>query len=403
MLALWNNDRLRLATIAFLPVLLWAQDKAPAVDVAPHTPRLLLTAQRLKRLKRDRERQTLRWANFEDRVDNVLNSPERGFELALYYVVTGDEDKGKQAVVWAKAHPCERRQVALVRDWCAPLFTQEPPEPCPRSNDSTVSGLRDQLLVNAASGADTEAEVEHDRKIVVDELRGANLDDANELYAAIEYLSVARTVERTDLREEDPRFFSSFPVELLLNLKPKQVEHPDWRTHIAALALVSLDPNLDSSQFLQAWAIDERQTIQGGEGVAYEFLWGDPYLPGVGYQNLDPWLYDPDRGMLVGRTNWSASACWIRIAGEEVAEELCPSDWQTKPLTLGRLTLVPKLERCVKLPHRDANESMIIWKVPPRTRLTYLEGKNPAASTADTSGMWRVPANATAQACTPAQ
>ncbi len=368
MLSLWNNNRLRLATIAFLPVLLWAQNQpmnqAPAVDVVPHTPHLLLTAQRLKRLKRDRDRQTLRWTNFADRIESVPNSPERGFELALYYVVTGDEDKGREAVAWAKGHPCERRQVALVRDWCAALFNGEPVKGCERSTDSTVSGLRDQLLANAASGEDTESEVERDRKTVVDKLRGGNFDDANELYAAIEYLSVARTVERTDLREEDPRFFSSFPVEVLLNLKPKQVEHPDWRTHIAALALVSLDPNLDSSQFLQAWAIEDRQTIQGGEGVAYEFLWGDPYLPGVGYQNLDPWLYDPDRGMLVGRTNWTPSACWIRIAPGKTANELCPSDWESKPLKLGRLTLLPKVDRCVKLPHRDGNENIILWKVP---------------------------------------
>ena len=281
--------------------------------------------------------------------------------------VTGDEDKGREAVAWAKAHPCERRQVALIRDWCADLFRQESPNlTCDGGKGSSLSDLRDQLFWNAALGEDTEAEVEHDKKILVDKLRTGDFDDARELYAAIEYLSAAKTVERTDLREEDPHFFSSFPIELLLNLKPKQVEHPDWRTHIAALALVSIDPNLDSSQYLQAWAIEDRQTLHEGEGVAYEFLWADPYLPGVGYQNLDPWLYDPDRGMLVGRTNWSASACSIRITPGKVEGELCPSDWEEKPLTLGHLTLIPKLEPCVKLSRRTGNESVIIWKWRPR-------------------------------------
>jgi hypothetical protein len=50
---------------------------------AQDSPRLLLTPQRLRRLQRDRARQTLRWQNFEARVQSVPDSPERGFELAL--------------------------------------------------------------------------------------------------------------------------------------------------------------------------------------------------------------------------------------------------------------------------------------------------------------------------------
>lgn len=394
---------MRLATFAFLPVLLWTQDQAPALDLVPHTPHLLLSSQRLKRLKRDRQRQTVRWANFADRVENVPGSAERGFELALFYAVTGDEEKGRAAVAWANGHPCELRQVALVRDWCAALLTGELPKPsCPETNDASLSDLRDQLFLAAASGEDTEAEVERDKKIIVDKLRTGGFDEPKELYAAFEYLSAARSVERTDLREEDPRFFTSLPIELLLNLKPNQVDHPDWHTHIAALALVGLDPNLDSSQYLQAWAIEDRQTIHAGEGVAYEFLWADPYLPGVGYQNLDPWLYDDARGMLVARTNWTTSACWIRITRDKVEDQLCPPDWQTKPISLGRLTLIPKSERCIKLPRRNGNESMILWKVSPRGKLTYNDGKALETTAADPSGMWRVPSNASLQACTAA-
>lgn len=367
----------------------------------PHTPHLLLSAPRLKRLKRDRERQTVRWTNFAQRVESVPDSQERGFELALFYIVTGDEAKGREAVEWAKTHPCERRQIALIRDWATALFSQESPNPsCPDATGESLEALRDRLFWNAASGEDTESEVEQDKKVLVDKLRTGDFGDPKELYAAVEYLSAAKTVERTDLREEDPRFFSSLPVELLLSLKPKQVEHPDWQTHAAALALVSLDPNLDSSQFLQAWAIEDRQTVHEGEGVAYEYLWGDPYLPGVGYQNLDPWFYDESRGMLVGRSNWTPSACWIRIIPGKVEGESCPSDWETKPLVLGRLTLVPKLDRCVKLPHRDATQSMIIWKVPPRAKLSYLDGKAQQTTAVDASGLWRVPSNASAQACT---
>ena len=343
----------------------------------------------------------MRWVNFAERVDSAPDSPERGFELALFYVVTGEVAKGREAVQWAKSHPCERRQVALIRDWAPALFSPEPSKPsCPAATDGSLVALRDSLFWNAASGEDTEAEVERDKNILVDKLRTGNFDDPKELYAAFEYLSAAKTVERIDLREEDPRLFSSLPVELLLSLKPEKVEHPDWRTHAAALALVSLDPNLDSSQYLQAWAIEDRQTVQEGEGVAYEFLWGDPYLPGVGYQNLDSWFYDESRAMLVGRSNWTASACWIRILPGKVEGELCPSDWETKPLTLGRLTLVPKLDPCVKLPRRDGSQSLIVWKAPPHGKLTYTDGKAQQTTAADASGMWHVPSNASVQACT---
>ena len=397
---------MRLAIIATLPALLWARsqstpDQGTPVVTLPHTPHLLLSAQRLKRLKRDRERQTPRWANFADRIENEPDSPERGFELALFYAVTGDESKGREAVKWANAHPCEPRQLALIRDWCPTLVPQQwPKAACPGANNGALSSLRDQLFTNAAAGEDTEAELERDKNVLIEKLRAGDFENPKELYAAFEYLSAARSVERIDLREEDSQFFTSLPIELLLNVKPDAVEHPDWQTHIAALALVSLDPNLDSSQFLQAWAIEDRQTIREGQGVAYEFLWADPYLPGVGYQNLDPWLYDHDRGMLVGRSNWSARACWIRITPGNVQDELCPEGWQSKPLSLGRLTLIPKTEKCAKLPKRDGNESTILWKLPPRTNLTYIDGKTQQTTVADRSGMWRVPSNATVQACT---
>src|SRR5207244_2745719 len=96
-----------------------------------------------------------------------------------------------------------------------------------------------------------------------------------------------------DLREEDRAFFSQMPVELLLGMKSSDLEHPGWMAHAATLALIGLDPNLASSQFLQGWAISDRQMVREGPGVAYEFLWADPYLPGVVYQNSDAWSYDP--------------------------------------------------------------------------------------------------------------
>jgi hypothetical protein len=234
---------------------------------------------------------------------------------------------------------------------------------------------------------------------VLRKLKGDFLDDPGQLYAAIEYLSAARTVEHVDLREEDPSFFSSFPLDLILSLRPTSAEHPDWLIHVAALALVSLDPNMESSQFLQGWALEDSQVIREGPGVAYELLWADPYLPGVGYQNLDSWLYDKTRGRFVARTNWSTDACWVRISNTGVEQENCPPTWQQKISSFGRLSLIPMTGPCLQLPSRGGNENTLIWKLKPNERITYNTGKETQTVAADPSGLWLVPANAHEKVC----
>ncbi len=68
-------------------------------------PRLILTAQRLRLLKRERERESQRWRQFELLVKGGASLPEPGFALALYYAVSGDNAAGKRAVEWALDRP----------------------------------------------------------------------------------------------------------------------------------------------------------------------------------------------------------------------------------------------------------------------------------------------------------
>lgn len=323
-------------------------------DSSAESPQLLLTAQRARRLKRDRDRQTPRWQALEARVQSAPDSPERGFELALYYAATQDEARGKEAVAWALAHPCERRQVALVRDWCSGLVSEEDrgklkAAACPANPVRDAKAFRDEAFSRLVDGEDISALVEESKKSLIPRLAGGGFQDADELYAACEFFSVARTAARVDLREEDRQFFSQLPAELLLGLKPGQLDHPDASVHLASLALIGLDPNLASSQFLQGWAISGRQTIREGPGVAYEMLWADPYLPGVGYQNLDPWVYD-SHGRLFARSDWETNSCYIRITTQGVEEENCPPHWRDSPAQFGKLTLIPVTEQCVELP-----------------------------------------------------
>lgn len=380
-------------TLAGVPV------KAGATD---HSPQLLLTPQRLRRLQRDRDRQTVRWINFDNRVQSAPDSPERGFELALYYAVTREEKPGREAIQWALAHPCDRRQVALILDWVDDLVLPDQTHQlaqatCPAARASRIEALRDELFFGISLGRNVEPS-EDLKTDLLHPLENGDFQDSRQLYAAVEIIDAVRTTQRIDLREEDRQFFSALPTELLLSLKPDQIEHPAEMTHIAALALVSLDPNLSGSQYLQAWAIENRQMIRDGPGVGYELLWGDPYLPGVGYQNLEPWVYDP-AGRLFARADWNPDSCWIRIAKSGVEEENCPPAWRVKPIVFSHLTLVPITATCIFAPHRPSNEVTILWNVQPHQSLSFLESKKIVLAEADPAGMWRLPANVEGNVC----
>jgi hypothetical protein len=377
-----------------LALLIITLDSLSFAQLSENSPKLLLTPQRLKRLKRDRDRQTPRWLDFEDRVKNVPDSPERGFELALYYVITKDEGRGREAIAWAKAHPCKQRQIALVKDWVddPPGEGNWPTSSCPESKTGPLAALRDSLLTHPA-------QAQADGKKVVETLLTTDLANAGEVYAAAEYLAMIKSTQHTDLRENAPQFFNSLPIQYLLNLKPEQVEHPDWMTHIAALALVSLDPNSDSSQFLQGWAIEDRQMVREGPGVAYELLWADPYLPGVGYQNLDPWWFDDKNGKLLARSNWEPNACWIQITARGVQQQNCPANWQTQTVHFGHLQLMPMTQGCVEIQRAAPSITTLLWKLRPNQRLKYTEEKKSMAVEADPFGFWRVPANVEGKVC----
>jgi hypothetical protein len=333
----------------------------------------LLTQQHLRRLRRDRDRQTERWLNFKARVESVPDSPQRGFELALYYAVTHDQQPGRNAVSWALTHPCDRDQFPPILDWCADLLSPE--------ERQKLSACPAQVGTSVLSS-----------------LQNGALRDPQTLYAASEYLLRLRASHQPDPRSDNPQFFARLPIEFLLSLKPVQIDHPDWRTHIAALALIAVDPNLEGSQYLQSWAIEDRQMLREGPGVAYEFLWADPYLPGVGYENLDPWTYDP-AGRLFARSNWNSDSCWIAISTHGIEEENCPAGWRDRPVQFGRMTLVPMIARCVDLPHTANNETLILWRMNPRAAVSYRESKLQHSAQADAAGLLRVSARGEGKAC----
>ncbi len=199
-----------------------------------------------------------------------------------------------------------------------------------------------------------------------------------------------------------PIFFRVFRLSTCLSMKPGEVDHPEWMAHIAALAYVGLDPNLPGSQYLQGWAMEDRQTVREGPGVAYEFLWGNPYLPGVGYESLAPWTYDPERG-LFARADWSTEACWIQISKRGIQERNCAPGWPQRATTFGHLTLMPLKQVCVEVPRRKLDEAEIISGLRPNEALSYLKDKTIESGAADAAGLWLVPANIAGNVCAAAR
>jgi hypothetical protein len=397
-----DNKRVSRKALTVLAVIVAAAISAWADDVLP-APKLLLNAQRLRRLKRDRERKTVRWMNFEKRVNTVPDSTERGFELALYYAITGDDAKGREAVQWVIGHP-SARQSALVMDWCSPLISADEKKelaavPPVVNGNLSFAGARDiwflETALGHAAGGPTASELRPEFAWFMN----GGFRNSEELYALCELVSVVRANTHDDLRETNGHFFSTLPQLLLLSAKPDEVNSPPWQMHAAALALVAIDPNLPASQFLQSWALEDSQTLREGPGVAYELLWADPYLPGVGYQNMDTWLYD-DHAHLFARAGWEPNSCWVAISANGVDQENCPLNWQTEAVSFGHLTLIPMTERCLDIPRlANNNESILVWKLKPGQNVTHGKGKDQSSAEADAAGMWRPGANVEGRVC----
>src|SRR3954451_17873431 len=122
-----QSGQMRAIWTLVLAVSCWpAGAQTPAADpvtVSAEHPRLFLRPQRLRLLRRERDRSSMRWQQFAALVAGNAPLPERGFAWALYYQVAADEAIGKQAVAWALSPGADLRQMAIVYDWCQDILT----------------------------------------------------------------------------------------------------------------------------------------------------------------------------------------------------------------------------------------------------------------------------------------
>jgi hypothetical protein len=79
----------------------------------------------------------------------------------------------------------------------------------------------------------------------------------------------------------------------------------------AELAMVAYDNNAVEVQYLQGWAMHDHFILHGALGVPYEFLWANPYQPGLSYFNLPLLYHDSLLGRLFLRSRWDDDAAWL--------------------------------------------------------------------------------------------
>ena len=82
--------------------------------------------------------------------------------------------------------------------------------------------------------------------------------------------------------------------------------------------MVAYDSNAASSQLLQGWVTDDRFLMRGTLGIPYEFLWANPYQPGLSYYHVPVAFHDEIGGQLFVRSSWEDDAQWIGFFGGQL-------------------------------------------------------------------------------------
>lgn len=308
-------------------------------------PRLLLRPSRLRLLTRERERQTIRYQQFDTYISNGVAMPEAGFALALAGRISGNPVHCNNAYAWlVKSKQGDLRQEALVYDWCAGSIAEGQAKALGEKLRKSLPAitdfrsLRDRAFV-ALAIADLDAAlserilretVEHWRTKVAPGLKQAMPVSPDQLYPLLELLHVVRDNLEIDLRQDSPQFFIDLPLTQMLGYYPAAYPGPDNEFRVAffagdgepdltlatmlrsaELSLVSLDNNAELAQSLQGWLMQDRYLLRSALGIVYEFLWANPYQPGLTYHHLPNSYHDKRKGMLFIRNHWEEEARFL--------------------------------------------------------------------------------------------
>jgi hypothetical protein len=334
-----------------LPVLLFAslalgQDGYEEdFHVFADAPHLLLNKQRLRLLQRERDRQSMRWEQFNALMTGGAPMPEPGLALALYYQVAKNQAAGRKAVEWA-ADPknTDVRQLALIFDWCGPLMSKPQAEriaaklekSLAAGNSGDVAKQNGRALAAIALADRLPDQGEAVLKGIVREwwragmVKNIRAIPREQIYLLYEMMHAIRDNVKIDLREANHEYFATLPVDHLVGHYPSPFEAPEneYRVPIyvrdgepnltdavfsraAELAMVAYDNNAAESQYLQGWLMQDRFLMRGALGVLYEFMWANPYQPGLSYFQMPLVFHDEASGHVFARSSWDENATWI--------------------------------------------------------------------------------------------
>jgi hypothetical protein len=372
----------------FVLVLLAANLAAQTAEenFKPYTdsPRLLLRPQRLRLLTRERERQSIRSQQFESYIKSGVELPEPAFMLALHSRVSGEKDACTNAYAWLqqKAKLPEIRQRALVLDWCADALTPEQIAKLAAPLQSSISYatsvatlpiLRDRAFaaLALADAQPTLAEttlrdcILHWRRSMVPQLKAGKGFAREDIYPLLELLHAIRDNLEIDLRQDAPQYFLDLPLLQMLMYYPAPYPGPDNEFRIpffkgdgdpdlklstmlraAELSMVAFDNNAELSQSLQGWLLQDRYLLRSALGIPYEYLWANPYQPGLTYHHLPNSFHDKRNGMLYIRSNWEEEARYLCYYDgqlqlfEDGKRKLMKVATSTPPIEMGEATIL---------------------------------------------------------------
>ena len=318
-----------------------AQSMEDEFRVYTDHPRLFLKAQRLRLLKRERERQSMRWVQFETLIKGVAQMPEPGFAYGLYHAITGDKATGRRAVEWALGPATDIRQTALVFDWCQDLLTPAESKTLgaklgaalrqPRSEDVRMVRTRTLAAIAVAEQLPDRAEfymrdaVERWwRKMAAPALEnGPGFAPGEDLFALQELMHAVRDNTNIDLRDSAHEYFKQLPAFYVTSHYPAPYPaaeneyripvyngagQPDLNraaiSRAAGMCIVAYDTNAVENQYVQGWAMQDRFMMRGPFGSPYEFMWANPYQPGLSYSHLPLVFHSNASGTLFIRASW---------------------------------------------------------------------------------------------------
>jgi len=313
-------------------------------------PRLLLSEDRLRLLRREHERGTERWRQLETLVRGGAPFPEPVFAYALAHLASGDESLVRKALD-AVGPKTSSHEIAILVDWCgehigAPelatletklkqTVTQYP------ATDASPAAARNVAFA-AIALADKEPALSakglgwiHKEWWPTVQQRidqGVMPSAHRDALPFVELLYAFQRGLQLDLRESAITFFREYPIWHLLRHYPpsyaggtndyrvpafKGEGEPNLddcvRSRAAELAMVALDTNATESQYLQGWLLNPRFRMRNPMGAAYEFFWCNPYQPSLSYFYLPLYQHLPQMGSLLVRSSWEENAVWIGL------------------------------------------------------------------------------------------